>query len=149
MRSQSEMFALIMDTAIADENVRAVVMNGSRADPGGHRDRYQDFDIVYIVEDIEPYEQDHTWLHAFGEELIFQFPDRDQPSSGGYAFLMQFADGNRIDLQVQTSAAFLRDWRSGEPTLVLLDKDLAMQGREITTDEAYWVKRPTRAQYEN
>ena len=149
MRSQSEMFALIMDIAVQDEHVRAVTMNGSRADPGGHRDRYQDYDIVYIVDDIERYERDHGWLRAFGEELIFQFPDRERPADGGYGFLMQFADGNRIDLQVQTLAAFLREWERGEPTLVLLDKDLTMQGREITTDAAYWVKKPDRAQYDH
>lgn len=148
MRSQLEMFTLIMDVAVCDAHVRAVVMNGSRADPEGHRDRYQDYDIVYIVDDIEPYEQNRAWLRVFGEELIFQFPDRELPSSGGYGYLMQFTDGNRIDLQVQTMAAFLQDWQKGEPTLVLLDKDLTMQGREITTNEAYWVKQPTRAQYD-
>ncbi|MDP3177964.1 MAG: aminoglycoside 6-adenylyltransferase, partial [Spirochaetaceae bacterium] len=52
MRSEIEMLDLILDTAKGDERVRAVVMNGSRADPEAPRDILQDFDIVYLVVDV-------------------------------------------------------------------------------------------------
>ncbi len=45
------MFDLILDTARADERIRAVILNGSRANPNAPRDPFQDFDIVYLVTD--------------------------------------------------------------------------------------------------
>ena len=49
MRSEQEMFDLILNTAKEDERIRAVMMNGSRANPNAPRDCFQDYDIVYFV----------------------------------------------------------------------------------------------------
>lgn len=49
MRSEEEMYRLILDTARKDSRVRAVYMNGSRTNPNAPRDILQDYDIVYVV----------------------------------------------------------------------------------------------------
>lgn len=46
MRSQEEMFRLILETAQADERIRAAFLNGSRANPKVEPDRYRDYDVV-------------------------------------------------------------------------------------------------------
>ena len=46
MRSEQEMLDLILDTARRDDRIRAVIMNGSRANPNAPRDMFQDFDVV-------------------------------------------------------------------------------------------------------
>ena len=38
MRSEQEMFDLILQTAREDDRIRAVIMNGSRANPSAPRD---------------------------------------------------------------------------------------------------------------
>ncbi len=125
MRNEHEMFDLILNTARADERVRAVILNGSRADPGTKRDPFQDFDIVYLVTDLQPFRRDPAWIDCFGERMILQMPDDmgDSPRREiGYAYLMQFADGNRIDLTlypVEKLDAMERDSLS----VLLLDKD--------------------------
>lgn len=48
MRSEQEMYDLILNTARQDDRIRAILLNGSRANPHARRDRLQDFDIVYI-----------------------------------------------------------------------------------------------------
>ncbi len=53
MRSEQEMLDLILDTARKDERIRAVMMNGSRANPNAPRDFFQDFDIVYFVTEVD------------------------------------------------------------------------------------------------
>ena len=53
-RSESQMLTLILNTAHADERIRAVIMNGSRANPAAPKDCFQDFDIVYVVTDPAP-----------------------------------------------------------------------------------------------
>mgnify|MGYP000256913645 CR=1 FL=1 len=52
MRSEKEMYDLILGYANADENIRAVILNGSRANPNRKPDPFNDFDIVYLVSDI-------------------------------------------------------------------------------------------------
>lgn len=49
------MLNLILDTARADERIRAVILSGSSANPNAPHDRFQDFDIVYIVTDVAPF----------------------------------------------------------------------------------------------
>ncbi len=49
MRTEREMYDLILGTAQADERIRAVYMNGSRTNANAPRDIFQDYDIVYAV----------------------------------------------------------------------------------------------------
>lgn len=51
MRSEKEMFDLILGVAKQDERIRAVYMNGSRANPNAKKDIFQDYDIVYVVKE--------------------------------------------------------------------------------------------------
>src|SRR5512140_1551248 len=101
MRSESEMLDLILETARQDERIRAVILNGSRANPHAPRDIFQDFDIVYLVTGVAPFRNNLPWLERFGELMILQLPDEMQdpppPDNGSAAYLMQFMDGNRID----------------------------------------------------
>ena len=54
-RSEQEMLDLIIQTANEDDRVLAVMMNGSRADVHVKKDIYQDYDIVYFVDDVAPF----------------------------------------------------------------------------------------------
>ncbi|HZU86588.1 MAG TPA: aminoglycoside 6-adenylyltransferase [Anaerolineaceae bacterium] len=126
MRSETEMYDLILSTARADERIRAVILNGSRANPNAPRDAWQDFDIIYIVTDVTPFHNNLEWLDRFGERAILQMPESmgDPPAAGhgGECYLTQFTDGNRIDLTLFTLADYLKQ----EPdslTVVLLDKE--------------------------
>src|SRR5512143_3935091 len=100
MRSEQTMLALILDTARQDERIRAAVMVGSRANPNAPRDPFQDFDVVYFVTEMAPFVRNLEWVKRFGELMIMQLPDDMQDPApddqGGFAYLMQFVDGNRI-----------------------------------------------------
>jgi len=79
-----------------------VILNGSRANPNAPRDPFQDFDVVYVVTDVAPFRYNYEWLQRFGELMMMQMPDDmvDPPPSNddSFAYLMQFTDGNRLDL---------------------------------------------------
>lgn len=49
------MMELILSAAREDDRVRAVVLGGSRADPGAKRDLFQDYDILFLVRSVEPF----------------------------------------------------------------------------------------------
>ncbi len=104
MRNTETIKNLIVEKAKMDDRVRAVLLNGSRANPNVSTDKFQDFDIVYIVNDLQTFISDHSWVDYFGERLIWQLPDEMDLGYGtkkkmdSFAYLMLFADGNRIDL---------------------------------------------------
>lgn len=126
MRSEQEMLELIVDTARGDGRVRAVIMSGSRANPNARRDIFQDFDIVYLVTDVDSFRRDPAWIGRFGELMILQTPEAmgEPPpvNDGRFAYLMQFIDGNRIDLTL-FPVADLREFKRESLSLLLLDKD--------------------------
>jgi aminoglycoside 6-adenylyltransferase len=146
MRNDKEMFDLILGFAREDERIRAVIMNGSRANPNSPADIFQDYDIVYVVTDIPSFKAKPDWIDIFGERMIMQLPDEmvDPPPSDwpSYGYLMQFADGNRIDLTlfpVDKLDALERDSQS----ILLLDKDGIIKPFPPPSDQDYLPKPPT------
>ena len=81
MRTVDEMMELILKKAREDERIRAVTMEGSRANPNAVHDEYSDFDICYFVKDVREFTNDKTWIDYFGERLILQCPcdGHDEP----------------------------------------------------------------------
>ena len=77
MRSESEMYNLILEIAKNDVRIKAVYMNGSRTNENVPKDIFQDYDIVYVVEDTCSFIEDKDWIKVFGEILYMQYPDEN------------------------------------------------------------------------
>lgn len=154
MRTEKEMFDLILDVANRDNRVRAVYMNGSRANPKVKKDIFQDYDIVYVVTETESFLSDEDWISVFGDLIISQEPDKldkmqgkDVDFKNGYTYLMQFTDGNRIDLHIQTMEVLIKEYGTDKLTVPLLDKDNCLPQILAPSDENHWAKKPTYGQY--
>lgn len=122
MRTEQEVMDLILSVAKDDERIRAVLLVGPRANPAVPKDIYQDYDIIYFVEDIAPYYNNPAWVEErFGKLLIMQMPEamRNPIGDGNFNYMMIYPDGVRIDL----SFVFKKYIDNGEPAVVLLDKD--------------------------
>jgi len=146
MRSEQEMLELIVSTAENDDRIRAVIMNGSRTNANARQDIFQDFDIVYLVTDVGPFRNDHAWINRFGELLILQMPEtmKDPPAlnDGRFSYLMQFTDGNRIDLTLLPIAK-LHEFKRESLSLLLLDKDGIVEPLPAPSESDYLPKPPT------
>ena len=146
MRSEQEMLELIVNTAKNDERIRVVIMNGSRANPNAPQDIFQDFDIVYLVTEVAPFKDDPTWINRFGEMMILQMPEamEDPPpqNNGSFVYLMQFADGNRIDLGL-VPIANLNELEEDSLSVLLLDKDGLLKPFAPPSDSDYLPRPPT------
>ena len=146
MRSEQEMLDLIISIAQGDERIRAVIMNGSRANPNAPRDIFQDFDIVYLVTNVASFKHNYEWIKRFGEMMIMQLPEdmQDPPPSndGGFAYLMQFTDGNRIDLGIYPLAK-LDERIKDSLSLLLLDKDGIIESFPPASESDYLPKPPS------
>lgn len=152
MRTEQEMYDLILNYAKNDDNIRAVVLNGSRANPNAPKDIFQDFDVACLVNDMMPYMRNKNIPPLFGEIMILQEPeDMSNPPAdhdGHYTYLMQFKDGNRIDLSFDPPELF-KPVVDDSLTIVLLDKDGILEHLPPSSDKDYLPKPPTEKQFQD
>lgn len=150
MRTEQQMLDLIVNTARDDDRIRAVIINGSRANPNAPRDIFQDYDIVYIVTDVAPFRYNYAWIERFGPRIIMQMPEdiQDPPpaNDGTFVYLMQFADGNRIDLGL-FPVDKLKDLERDSQSILLLDKDGIIEPFPPPSDRDYLPHPPTAKQF--
>ena len=146
MRTEQQMLDLILETARGDERIRAVIMNGSRANPNAPRDPFQDFDIVFLVTNVDAFKYNFDWIKHFGEMMILQMPEdmQDPPAEnkGYFVYLMQFMDGNRIDLGISPIAQ-IDDVRGDSLGILLLDKDGLFEPFPPSSEKDYLPTPPT------
>ena len=154
MRSEQEIYDLILHIAKEDERIRAVYMNGSRTNPEIAIDDFCDYDIVYVVTNTLPFIKDKTWLKIFGELLMLQEPDSNDMAFGqkndstrSYAWLMLFKDFVRIDLQIQSIEAMQEEYGLDSLTVPLFDKDGILPKISLSNNRDYLIKKPTKAEY--
>ena len=104
MRKEHEMMELILSFAENDERVRLVGMEGSRVNAQVPKDLFQDYDVTYVVSDMESFKRNDDWLFFFGRRIIMQKPEAMSlfpPTLGNwFSYLMLFEDGTRIDLKL-------------------------------------------------
>ncbi len=146
MRTEAQMMALILDFGRSQERVRAMVLNGSRANPNAPKDPFRDYDVACVVPDLAPFRGRADLPGLFGELMILQTPEDmgepPEPSEDFYSYLMQFMDGNRIDLSfhpLHRAQALVEDSLS----VVLLDKDGIFGSQPAPSDRSYLPLPPT------
>lgn len=147
MRTEKEMYELILQVAEKDERVRAVAMNGSRTNNKVPKDHFRDYDIVYIVKDLPSFLTDPHWVDVFGKRIIMQTPENMAlfpPELGGrFTYLMLFEDSNRIDLMLIPIEEKEQYCSEDSLTVILLDKDHIMPKLPEPTDKNYWIPKPS------
>ena len=145
------MIGLIVQTAESDERIRAVILNGSRANPSAKKDFLQDYDIVYAVSETECFINDPLWIDRFGERLILQTPQNmtiPAPSADNYfSYLMLFTDGNRLDLSLVPINKFDTSTKQDSQSICLLDKDGIIPALPPASDIDYHIHIPTQKQF--
>jgi aminoglycoside 6-adenylyltransferase len=148
MLTQNDIQNKIINFAKADDRIRAVILNGSRANPNVSPDKYQDFDIVFIVKDFHSFLSDRSWTNVFGKTILQQLPDEmnlgrtknEEPVSFG--FLMLFESEDRIDLTLFPYEKFDTHFKIDSLTIVWLDKDNLFKNVSKPSDKDYHVTKP-------
>lgn len=155
MRTTNQLLELIMNKAEADERIRAVTLNGSRAGKDALVDQYSDFDIAYFVTDVREFTKDKDWITYFGEILIVQYSmdwysnPYDYSSKDTFVYLIQFEDGNRIDLSVVDISNMEKEKENKEPKIILMNKDNFEELVESNDESEFYISEPTEMEFYN
>jgi len=156
MRSEFEMIDTILCVAKENEHVRAVYMNGSRVNPNAEKDKYRDFDVVFVVDDVTVFREDWAWMAAFGEIAVLQEPylnnlawGEEHDFSKSYSWHLLFGDWNRLDLTLALQGLELPGYENDSLAELLLDKDGCLPAIPPANDSGYYIKKQTAAQYDD
>ena len=132
-RSEAQMLRLISQTAKTLQ-VEAVAMSGSRTDTKAPKDEFQDYDVVYLVDNLENLISDLSWLDQFGKRMIEQHNVLDHR----HLYLMLFEDGNRIDLTL-CPKDHIQEWVDSEAGFTVLEDKKGLFEPYFPSPQRYWT----------
>ena len=142
MRTETEMMNLILQIA-KKLQVDAVAMSGSRTNPKAPKDEFQDYDVVYIVEDLDGLIADLSWLDQFGKRIIEQHNVLDHR----HLYLMLFKDGNRIDLTL-CPKDHIQEWVNSEADYTVLQDEKGLFVPYFPSPQRYWTSSASQTDFE-
>lgn len=141
MRTDTEMMTQILQVADILK-VEAIALSGSRMNPQSIKDEFQDYDVVYIVDDMEDLISDLSWLDQFGSLLISQHNVVEHR----HLYLMLFEDGNRIDLTL-CPKEYIQEWVDSEANFEVIKDDKGLFESYLPSPKRYWTCPPTEEEF--
>ena len=142
MRTETEMLDLILQTA-KTLKVDAVALSGSRTDAQAPKDEFQDYDVVYVVDDLDNLTSDLSWLEQFGNRLIEQY----NVLGHRRLYLMLFEDGNRIDLTL-CPKDHIQEWVDSEAGFTVLEDEKGLFEPYSPSLGRYWTNPASQTDFE-
>ena len=142
MRTEPQMLDLILQTAKVLQ-VDAVAMSGSRTNPKSPKDEFQDYDVVYIVDDLDNLTCDLAWLDSFGKRII----EQHNVLGNRRLYLMLFEDGNRIDLTL-CPKDHIQEWVDSEADYTVLKDEKGLFESYTTSPDRYWTSPASQTDFE-
>ena len=141
MKTENKMMELILQIAESLQ-VEAVALSGSRTNPRSPKDEFQDYDVVYIVENLNDLLSDLSWLDQFGMRLI------EQHNVLGHRrlYLTLFEDGNRIDLTL-CPKEHIQEWVDSEANFEVIKDDKGLFEAYQPNSKRYWTAPPTEEEF--
>ena len=141
-RSEAQMLRLISQTAKTLQ-VEAVAMSGSRTDTKAPKDEFQDYDVVYVVDDLDNLTSDLSWLDQFGTRII----EQHNVLGNRRLYLMLFEDGNRIDLTL-CPKSHIQEWVDSEADFTVLEDTKDLFTPYSPNSQRYWTSPASQTDFE-
>ena len=142
MRTDQEMLELILETA-KKLQVDAVALSGSRTDTKAQKDKFQDYDVVYVVDNLDNLTSDLAWLDQFGTRII----EQHNILGNRRLYLMLFEDGNRIDLTL-CPKEHLQEWVDSETAYTVLVDEKGLFESYSPSPERFWISPASETDFE-
>ena len=146
MRSEEVILEWILRFAESNDEIRAVVLIGSRANPSMPVDILSDYDIMFLVRNPAAFIRDACLQKLFGRKIILQHNIISQEKVSWDAFLMILADGIRIDLSIMP-VDYIGQISIDSPRLILRDKDGVFHDQVQIEGSPYIIKKPSQEDY--
>ena len=142
MRTETEILNLLLQVA-KTLKVEAVALSGSRAEGQAPKDEFQDYDVVYVVDDLDNLTSDLAWLDQFGTRII----EQHNILGSRRLYLMLFEDGNRIDL-ILCPKDHIQEWVESEADFTVLEDPKGLFVPHSPSRERFWTSPASETDFE-
>ena len=142
MRTETEILNLLLQVA-KTLKVEAVALSGSRAEGQAPKDEFQDYDVVYVVDDLDTLTRDLAWLHQFGTRNI----EQHNILGNRRLYLMLFEDGNRIDLTL-CPKEHINEWVASEADYTVLVDEKGLFESYSPSPQRFWTSPASETDFE-
>ncbi|MCA9839684.1 MAG: aminoglycoside 6-adenylyltransferase [Trueperaceae bacterium] len=157
LQDPKSVLANLINWAEQEKAIRAVLLTSNRANPKASTDKYSDFDVVLVAEDIHTYFDKRDWLTVFGKVLVTYWDDIYRSATYGSELVgsvIQYED-TRIDFTLWPVELLCKivEARQLPDDLdvgykVLLDKDGIAKDLQPPTFSVYIPKPPGNALFQ-
>ena len=148
MRDRLIVLDEILEFAKNNDNIRAVVLQGSLANPVDRVDELSDLDPLFYVKDINEFIKHDEWLDKFGVIISRLYDEWElEDNSKSYIRMVIYEDGLKVDFGIAPieSIDTVNDLMFYK---VLLDKDNLIKPSNIKTEEKFYPGKPTDWEYQ-
>ncbi len=156
MITEHEMIDMIIKIAEADERIRAAYLYGSRADPTLEKDKYQDYDVVFVVTETSSFISNKDWINDFGKTAFifeglwnqtqFNIDIESIDFTRRYVWSILLENDDRIDLVMEVKDEALKNYTDKKDTIILLDKDGCLP-EKLPLVKGYVIAKPCEEKY--
>ena len=143
MRTEPEILDLIFHTAKTLQ-VEAIAMSCSRTNSQAPQDEFQDYDVVYVVENLDELISDLSWTDQFGKRII----EQEVRLGHRRLFLMLFEDGNRIDLTL-CPKEHMKEWVDSESKFIVLEDEKGLFEYYSPSPQRFWMSPASETDFKN
>ncbi len=137
----------IIEFAKKDDNIRALVLQGSYVNDSVINDDFSDLDPLFYVKDVKKFTENEEWKNYFGNP-ISGFADEGEIHDGlkWYTRLTIYDDSFKIDFGFQSVK--LAKYANEMPLYrIYLDKDGILPKPEVSDDRKFHVTKPTEEEF--
>ncbi len=134
------------------DNLLVFLMNGSKINVNIPDDKFKDFDVAFFTNNIAKYKGNSEFIKkSFGEILLMTEPFnpfnlelfKDESDGKRYSYLIQFVDGNRIDMSFYELDYLEEYLKSDSLTKLICDKTNRIKEEMVPSDADYLLRYPS------
>lgn len=149
MRKPDEVLKEIANWAERNDEIRTVILTGSRADPNAPADLFSDYDIEIVVNNPGKFLDNEEWLSAFGEPLIIIHTNDDFTLR-----MVIYKDYVRIDFRIYSVKDFEQSnvqtqlpQHLDKGYKILLDKDQITLNLKPPAYDSFIITKPSKKEF--
>ncbi|XEO94728.1 aminoglycoside 6-adenylyltransferase [Latilactobacillus sakei] len=152
MRSEKEIMDLLQTFFNQNDDLLVFFMNGSKINVNVPDDKFKDFDVAFFTNDSSKYIGNSEFIKKFfGEILLMTEPFnpfnlelfKDESDGTRYSYLIQFVDGNRIDMSFYELDYLEEYLKLDGLTKLICDKTNRIKEEMIPSDADYLLRYPS------
>ena len=147
MRNLEKELSKLIEFANANDNIRALVLQGSYVNDNVILDDFSDLDPLFYVRDLSAFIEHNEWKSYFGNPISFFHDEGDlQNNLKWYTRLTIYSDGFKMDFGFQhiDSAKYANDMSLYK---IVLDKDGIIPTSDVNDERKFYVKKPTEEEF--